>query len=169
MDPTGDRVEDHGKTSSESSRPIRLGGSVLGPPRHICAFFNNRDDEYRVLLPFIKDGLECGEKAVHTVDPQRRDEHLRRLTSAGIDVIAAGRSGQFELHTWTGTHLRNGRFDPDKTLALFEEVVKNAKQQGFPLVRFVDEKGVLSDKPKAPIAPSETLTAPGFPSHTLFS
>ena len=49
----------------QSSRPIRLAGSVLGHPRHICAFFNRRDDEYRVLLPFVKDGLECGEKAVH--------------------------------------------------------------------------------------------------------
>ena len=42
----------------------------------ICAFFNSRDDEYRVLLSFIKDGLECGEKAFRTVDPKRRDEHL---------------------------------------------------------------------------------------------
>ena len=74
--------------SNERSRPIRLGGSVLGHPRHVCAFFNNHDDEYRVLLPFIKDGLECGEKAVHTVDPQRRDEHLRQLASAGIDLAA---------------------------------------------------------------------------------
>ena len=65
-------------------------------PRHICAFFNSRDDEYRVLLPFIKDGLEAGEKVVHTVDPQRRDEHFQRLASAGIDVAAARDSGQLE-------------------------------------------------------------------------
>ncbi len=96
MDPTDDKVNFRRKPPRESSRPIRLGGSVLGPPRHICAFFNSRDDEYRVLLPFIKDGLECGEKAVHTVDPQRRDEHFQRLASAGIDVAAARDSGQLE-------------------------------------------------------------------------
>ena len=61
-------------------------------------FFTNPDDEYRVLLPFIKDGLACGEKAVHTIDPQRRDEHLQRLASAGIDVTGASQSGQFEIH-----------------------------------------------------------------------
>jgi len=65
-------------------------------PRHICAFFNSHDEEYRVLLPFIKDGLEAGEKVVHTVDPQRRDEHFQRLASAGIDVAAARDSGQLE-------------------------------------------------------------------------
>jgi MEDS: MEthanogen/methylotroph, DcmR Sensory domain len=137
MDPTGDRVKVHGKAPEQRSHPIRLGGSVLGPPRHICAFFNNRDDEYRVLLPLIKDGLECGEKAVHTVDPQRRDKHLQQLASAGIDVAAARDSGQLELRSWADTHLRDGQFDQNKTLALFQEVVKDAKQQGFPLIRFV--------------------------------
>src|SRR5438874_459896 len=125
MDPTDDKVNFRGKPPRESSRPIRLGGSVLGPPRHICAFFNSHDDEYRVLLPFIKDGLECGEKAVHTVDPDRLDDHLQRLAAAGIDVIGAGQSGQLELRTWTDTHLRNGQFDQDKTLALFEGVVRD--------------------------------------------
>jgi hypothetical protein len=52
MDPTDNKVNFREKAPMESSRPIRLGGSVLDPPRHICAFFNNRDDEHRVLLPF---------------------------------------------------------------------------------------------------------------------
>ena len=29
-----------------------------------CAFFNSDDEEYRVLLPFIKEGFEYGDKAV---------------------------------------------------------------------------------------------------------
>ncbi len=110
---------------------------MLGTPCHVCAFFNSHDDEYRVLLPFIKDGLECGEKAVHTVDPQRRDEHLRRLASAGIDVAAVRDRGQFELRSWTDTHLREDHFDQRRTLALFEAVAKNSKKQGYPLIRFV--------------------------------
>jgi len=83
------------------------------------------------LLPFIKDGLECGEKAVHSVDPQRRDEHLRQLASAGIDVAAARDSGQLELRSWADTHLGDGRFDGRRTLALFEAVVKDSQEQGF--------------------------------------
>lgn len=34
-------------------------------------------------------------------------------------------------------HLRDGRFDQDKTLALFKEIVKGATGRGFPLIRFV--------------------------------
>jgi len=136
MDPTDEKLIFAGGLR-QNSRPIRLGGSVLGPPRHICAFFNSHDDEYRVLLPFIMDGLECGEKAVRTVDPGRRDDHLGRLAAAGIDVTTIRQRGQFELRTWADTHLRWGRFDQNKTLALFEQVVKEAQRQGFPLTRFV--------------------------------
>ena len=55
--------------SGAGSCPIRLAGSILSYRAHICAFFNNSDDAYRVLLPFIQEGLECGEKAVQTADP----------------------------------------------------------------------------------------------------
>jgi MEDS: MEthanogen/methylotroph, DcmR Sensory domain len=53
--------------------------------RHVCAFFHSANEEYRVLLPFIKEGFERGEKAFHTVDPKLREEHLNRLRSAGSD------------------------------------------------------------------------------------
>jgi hypothetical protein len=89
MDPTNDPVKSRGGTSSESSQPIRFAGSVLDAKRHVCAFFHSPDEEYRVLLPFIKEGFERGEKAFHIVDPKLRTEHAQRLASAGIDVEAA--------------------------------------------------------------------------------
>ncbi len=76
---------------------------------------------------------------MHTVDPRRRDEHIRRLASAGIDVAAVHKDGQFELRDWTDTHLRGGQFDQHKTLALFGRVVRDAKEKGFPLIRFVTQ------------------------------
>ncbi len=35
---------------SESEQPIRFAGSVLGTHRHVCAFFNSADEEYRVIV-----------------------------------------------------------------------------------------------------------------------
>ena len=72
-----------------TTAPISLAGSQLGEVRHVCAFFNSDDEEYRVLLPFIKDGFECGDKAVHVVNPDQRHDHLQRLAAAGIDPTAA--------------------------------------------------------------------------------
>jgi len=61
--------------------PISLAGSQLGEVRPVCAFFNNDDEEYRASLPFIKDGFECGDKAVHVVNPDQRRAHLPRLAA----------------------------------------------------------------------------------------
>jgi hypothetical protein len=137
MAPIDDGPKSRGETPKEMSRPIRLAGSTLGRRAHICAFFNRPDEQYEVLIPFVKDGLELGEKAVHTVDPKRRNEHIERLATAGIDIEAAHQSGQFELRDWANTHLRDGGFDQSNTLGLFQQVVKQAKQNGFPLVRFI--------------------------------
>ena len=117
--------------------PISLAGSHLGKARHVCAFFKSRDDEYRVTLPFIKDGFECGDKAVHLINPVRRADHLQRLTSFGIDPDSRQQGGQFELHDWRETFSRDGPLEPDRQLALLEDALKSGRQQGFPVTRYV--------------------------------
>jgi len=115
--------------------PISLAGSHLGEVRHVCAFFNNDDEEYRVLLPFIKDGFRCGDKAVHVVNPDQRHGHLQRLAAIGIDPSAGELSGQLEIRINTETYLRDGRFDKDRMLAAFEQMASGNAQGGFPLSR----------------------------------
>jgi hypothetical protein len=148
MDPTNDPVKSRRGTSSESSQPIRFAGSVLDAKRHVCAFFHSPNEEYRVLLPFIKEGFERGEKAFHIVDPKLRMEHAQRLASAGIDVEAAEKSGQFELRNWADAYLRDGHFDQDRMLALIQEVLDGGIEQGFALTRLVAHmEWALEDRP----------------------
>ena len=116
---------------------ISLAGSRLGDTRHVCAFFNSDDEEYRVLLPFIKDGFERGEKAIHVVNPGQRHDHLQRLATAGVDTAAAEKRGQFELRTNADTYLRDGRFDPERMLAVFDQLASGNATHGFPLSRIV--------------------------------
>lgn len=117
--------------------PIPFAGSQLGESRHVCAFFNSDDEEYRVLLPFIKDGFECGDKAIHVVNPDQHRDHLKRLADVGIDAEAARRNGQFELRTNTETYLRDGRFDQDRMLDAFEQLATATAKAGFPRSRIV--------------------------------
>jgi hypothetical protein len=115
--------------------PIRLAGSQLDETRHVCAFFSNDDEEYRVLLPFIKDGFECGDKAVHVVNPNQRQDHLQRLAAAGIDSATAEQNGQLEVWINTEAYLRDGRFDQDRMLAAFEQMASGNATGKFPLNR----------------------------------
>ena len=122
---------------NKDSNAVSLAGSALGDTRHVCAFFNTDDEEYQVLLPFMKDGFDCGDKAIHVVNPDQRDEHLQRLAAVGIDTAAAEQQGQFELRPNTETYLRDGGFDQDRMLAVFEQLASGNAKHGFPLSRIV--------------------------------
>jgi len=121
----------------QHAKPISLAGSDLTDVRHVCALFNNEEEEYRLLLPFIKDGFVSGERAIHVINPRQRSEHVERLASAGIDSDAAQRTGQLQLRSNGETYLRDGRFDPDRMLKVFEEVAGGDAAHGFPLSRIV--------------------------------
>ena len=134
--------------TGESEPPITFAGARLGRYRHVCAFFNTRAEEYRVFLPFIKEGLSRGEKAFHIVDPTLRHDHVERLAAAGVDVAAVEKSGQLELRTWQEAYLRGGHFDQAAMLTLIEEVLTEGKQRGFPLTRLVAHmEWALEDRP----------------------
>jgi hypothetical protein len=130
------------------SHSVQFAGGNLGGQRHICAFFNSTDEEHRVLRSFIKDGFDRGDKAFHLVDPGQREEHLRRLAEAGINVRRAIDSGQLEVRRWQDAYLRGDRFDQNAMLALIEEVLQSADTAGYPLTRLVAHmEWALLDKP----------------------
>ncbi len=127
---------------------VRLAGATLDRSRHVCAFFHSKKEEYRVLLPFVKEGFEQGDKAFHIVQDGHRPEHRRRLEEAGIDVDGAERTGQLEVRRWEDAYLRDGHFDQNRMLALIEEVLRGGKAQGFPLTRLVaNMEWALEDRP----------------------
>src|SRR5215813_10323344 len=129
-------------------RSVQFAGGTLGRQRHICAFFNSIDEEHRVLRSFIKDGFDRGEKAFHIVDPDLREEHLKRLAAAGINVQQAMDAGQLELRRWQDAYLRGDHFDQDAMLALIEEALQSGATAGYPLTRLLAHmEWALLDKP----------------------
>jgi len=121
----------------QSAAPIPFAGSELGVARHVCAFFNSAKEEYRVLLPFIKDGFACGHKAVHILSPDQRHDYLQQLADEGIDVDAAQQRGQLELRSSIDTYLKDGHFDVDQMLQVFEQLANRDGKGEFPLSRIV--------------------------------
>ena len=120
-----------------NDRSIQIAEGVLGRHRHVCAFFNGIDEEYRVLRSFIKDGLDQGDKALHLVDPKLREDHLKRLAEAGINVQQGMDTGQLEVRPWQDAPLRGGRFDQDSWLVSFEQVLQSGQAAGYAQTRFL--------------------------------
>ncbi len=133
---------------STEQRSVHLAGSVLDRARHVCAFFHSRDEEYRILMPFIKEGFEHGDRAFHIVDPNHRSDHIDRLREGGVETDAAEARGQLTVIAWEDAYLRGGHFDQNAMLALIEEVLTAGKTQGFPLTRLVaNMEWALEDRP----------------------
>ena len=133
-----------------SSLPIAFAGSTLGRYRHICAFFSSPQEEYETLLPFVREGIERGERAFHVLPVQYRQEHLDQLRSAGIDVTAAQQRRQLEVATPEEVYLRGGGFSKDAMLATIQEALKTGPKLGFPLTRLIAHaEAVLQDGSKA--------------------
>lgn len=115
--------------NEKHTEPVRLAESELGRHRHACAFFHSEEEEYRVLLPFVQEGLERGDKAFQILGAEPRQERLRRLEEAGIDVSACEGHGQLEVRAWEDPYLRGERLDQEAMVAFIEEAISKGEHK----------------------------------------
>lgn len=116
---------------------VELAGVNLAGQNHVCAFFNTIEEEHRVLGAFYKDGLDRGEKATHILDPENREEHLKRLAQVGINVHEMTHTGQLEVLPWTEAYVRDHRFDQEAMLTTVEKLIQSSAAAGYPVTRLV--------------------------------
>jgi hypothetical protein len=120
-----------------TAAPIPFAGSMLGAYRHVCVFFSSPREKYAALLPFVRDGIERGERAYHIIPNRHLAEHLEHLGGAGIDVVAAQDRHQLQVITAEETYLRPGHFKIDGMLAYIQEALTSGATLGFPLTRLI--------------------------------
>ena len=122
--------------TSSSEPGFRLAGVGL-EGGHVCGLFDGADDAYMQLTPFVAEGLERGERAIHIVEPSKRDDHLARLTSAGIDVASALEGRQLDVRMWPDLYLVDGRFEPERTARQLEAMLDDGRALGYPATRAI--------------------------------
>jgi hypothetical protein len=105
---------------NKTTKTVSIGSTLQSCPCHACAFFTSKEEEYRVMLPFMAEGFEAGDKLVHIIDKDHRAERAARLCGAGIDVETAERNGQLELLPWEQAHVVDGYFDQHRMLKNFD-------------------------------------------------
>lgn len=132
----------------ETMKPVRLAGSTLSRSCHVCAFFHSKEEEYRVLMPFIKDGFEQGDRAFHVVAGEHRSDHLARLIREGIDVGDAQRNDQLEVRRWDEAYIKDGYFDQYRMIETIKEALDPAKKPAGKQTRLVaNMEWALEDLP----------------------
>ena len=116
---------------------IRLAGDELRDHRHVCALVEGPAETDALLVPFIVDGLERGERVVNVVDPEVRASSIESLSATGVDVAAAMKSRQLEVLSWADVYMRGGRFDRSAQLGYLRRVVVETQELGYPLTRYI--------------------------------
>ena len=116
---------------------MRIAGVPLRSSHHVCGFFRSLGEQYNVLLPYIKEGLERKDRGWHIVDPARRADHHRRLQEFGISAAAAEQSGQLEVQVWGDVYVRGGYFDQRRMLTTLQDGLAAGKSKGFGFTRLV--------------------------------
>jgi methanogenic corrinoid protein MtbC1 len=119
--------------------------------------FETRDHEYRRLLPLVLEGFAGGEKAYHLVNPVLRDDHLRRLDEAGIDVGTTRGRGQLDVRGWDEICSPGGRFDQEAMIGLMESVLVEGRTQGFPRTRLIGFENPLFEGIVGGVGPEDVI------------
>jgi hypothetical protein len=121
--------------------PITLAGKDISHYNHICAFFDSAKEEYEVLAPFFRDGLENGEKTIHIVNPDLIQEHLQQLKSHGLDTDGCQTCGQLEVLSWDDVYLADGTFNQDRMVSVIDAVITSGKEAGYAKMRIMGNMG----------------------------
>ncbi|RKD97071.1 MEDS domain-containing protein [Halopiger aswanensis] len=102
---------------------------------HFALIYDSPDDQFAAVVPFLRQGLERGERCVYVTDEDSVDAVRTALRDGGIDVDAAVASGALVIETFQDTYLRNGSFDVDEMMSFYGDVIDEtvAEYEGFRL------------------------------------
>jgi len=102
----------------------------MGPGDHACLYYDAPEEKLAVLVPFIRRGLECGERCVYLADPDAAQAIKAALGSAGVDVEHEIRRGALVI-TGRRDYLFENRFDEDRMLQFLDLTLADALKAGF--------------------------------------
>ncbi len=122
------------------ARNFGLPGVPLRAGDHLCACHVGDGERDAVLLPFVEAALRDGDRCV--VAAAEPAGVLTRLDPA-LDPPGCLAGRQLVLREAATTHLRAGRFRPDRSAEFWEEQAAAAGRDGYELARLVDETAWL--------------------------
>jgi len=111
----------------------------LGPHDHLCSIYESPQDHYAVAIPFIRIGLDRGEKCIYIADDGTIGDVRQAMESEGIDVERATATKALVLATKEQAYLEHGSFDPDWMFTFWREATQLAMSEGFCALRATGE------------------------------
>ena len=119
--------------------PLIAALEQLGPHDHFCSIYESPQEHYAVAVPFIRIGLDRGEKCIYIADDGTVGDVRQAMQSEGIDVERATASKALVLATKEQAYLEHGSFHPDWMFTFWKEATQLAMSEGFSALRATGE------------------------------
>jgi len=120
--------------------PLNLGfnGLEIQPGEHLCGLYAGVHQRDEMLLPFLRAGLDSGDKCICIVDGTEPAEIVAALGAPAGDSSAAGIK-QLDVMRATDTYLRSGTFSAAEAIAVWKAAISEVMYLGrFARVRAVE-------------------------------
>jgi PAS domain S-box-containing protein len=98
---------------------------------HLCCLYETEEEHRAVLTPFVRHGLERGEKLIYIVDARSAETILGYLGDDGLSVESYVDRGQLVFLAADDAYVRDGVFDPDAMIAMLREETERALGEGY--------------------------------------
>lgn len=115
--------------------PFSVCGESLSSPMHICGFFDSKEQQYDIIIPYILEGLQANEKVINILEGNRHGEHCRCLADNGVSIVEKLSSGQLEVLASENTYIKGGEFAAQKMYTMLEQTLLSASRAGYESVR----------------------------------
>ncbi|MET0536168.1 MAG: MEDS domain-containing protein [Steroidobacter sp.] len=111
----------------------------MQPGDHYCGIYRSDADHRRIIVDFIRIGIERNEKMLYLVNLQTAEQLKSLLSSAGIDVNALVDKGQLVIATAKEVYLVDGVFNPEKMIEILSQETASALAAGYTALRTTGE------------------------------
>ncbi|MCL5962557.1 MAG: EAL domain-containing protein [Chloroflexi bacterium] len=111
----------------------------LGPGEHACCLYETEEEHCALITPFLRRGLEQGEKVLYISDDSTPDVVLSYLRNDGLNVEACLSNGQLGVLPFEDSSWAAESFDPDRTVAVLRSQTERALSEGYSALRITAE------------------------------
>jgi signal transduction histidine kinase len=119
--------------------PLLTALEQLAPHNHLCSIYESPAEHLAVAIPFVRIGLDRGEKCLYIADDGTETMVLEAMCASGIDVERAISSKSLVLVKKEDAYLKHGSFDPDWMFTFWTDATADAMSQGYTALRATGE------------------------------
>ncbi len=112
---------------------------------HICAIFDQPDQQMEVMAGFMVQGLRASQRCVWVAPEHSAAQFRERLGAVGGDLRTLEASSQLVIISEVEYYLNSNLFEPGRTMDLLRTLMADGQENGYPTMRLATDVSWLRD------------------------